>query len=77
MLFLRDGNLMAQAFDETRLELSGPTVQVADGVDAYRDGATMSVSANGARVSKHGQPATHLDGSARTSVWKNWRAWAV
>ena len=50
MLFLRDGNLMAQAFDETRLELSGPIVQVADGVDAYIDSVTMSVSANGVLV---------------------------
>ena len=50
MLFLRDGNLMAQAFDETRLELSGPIVQVADGVDAYIDGVVMSVSANGVLV---------------------------
>ena len=50
ILFLRDGNLMAQAFDETRLELSGPTVQVADGVDAYRDGVIMSVSGNGVLV---------------------------
>ena len=46
LLFLRDGNLMAQSFDESRLELTGSPVQIADGVDAYRDGVVMSVSPN-------------------------------
>ena len=50
MLFLRDGNLMAQAFDETRFELSGSAVRIAEGVDAYRDSGTMSVSTNGVLV---------------------------
>ena len=50
MLFLRDGNLMAQAFDETRLEPTGSPVRIADGVDAYLDSATMSVSDNGVLV---------------------------
>jgi Tol biopolymer transport system component len=50
VLFLRDGTLMAQAFDETRFELSGSAVQIADAVDAYRDSATMSVSTNGVLV---------------------------
>jgi eukaryotic-like serine/threonine-protein kinase len=46
MLFLRDGILMAQAFDESRFELTGSPVQIADGVDAYRDGVVMSASTN-------------------------------
>jgi eukaryotic-like serine/threonine-protein kinase len=50
MVFLRDGDLMAQAFDERRFELSGSAVQIASGVDAYRDSATMSVSTNGVLV---------------------------
>ena len=50
MLFLRDGNLMAQPFDETRLELTRSPVPIAAGVDIYRDGATMSVSENGVLV---------------------------
>ena len=50
MLFLRDGNLMAQDFDETRFELSGSAVRIADGVDVYRDSAAMSVSTTGVLV---------------------------
>ena len=30
LLFLRDESLMAQAFDETRLELTGSAVRVAE-----------------------------------------------
>jgi Tol biopolymer transport system component len=50
VLFLRDGNLMAQAFDERRLELPGTPSLVAEQVDAYRDTATISASANGVLV---------------------------
>jgi hypothetical protein len=50
LLFLRDGNLMAQAFDDRRTALSGDATLVAERVEAYRDGATMSASTNGVLV---------------------------
>ena len=47
LLFLRDGKLMAQAFDERQLALSGDPVLVAEGVHSYLDTATLSVSDTG------------------------------
>ncbi len=52
LLFLRDGNLMAQAFDESRLELSGAPILVAEGVHSYLDTATVSASENDILVYK-------------------------
>ena len=44
IVFLRDGALLAQRFDERRLELRGAPVQVADRVGSYIDYAYFSVS---------------------------------
>jgi eukaryotic-like serine/threonine-protein kinase len=52
LLFLRDGNLMAQTFDELRLELSGTPIVVSERVHSYLDTATVSVSDNGTLVYK-------------------------
>src|SRR4029453_6682152 len=52
LLFLRDGNLMAQAFDERRLELSGAPIIVSERVHSYLDTATVSVADNDTLVYK-------------------------
>lgn len=52
LLFLRDGNLMAQGFDEGRLDLSGAPVLVAERVHSYLDTATVSASDNDVLVYK-------------------------
>jgi Tol biopolymer transport system component/tRNA A-37 threonylcarbamoyl transferase component Bud32 len=52
LLFLRDGNLMAQTFDEQRLELSGAPMLVAERVHSYLDTATVSSSENDILVYK-------------------------
>jgi hypothetical protein len=44
MVFLRDGALYAQRFDEERLELRGTPVQLAERVGSYLDSAFFSVS---------------------------------
>ena len=46
LLFLREGTLIAQPFDERRLALAGEPVPVAERVGAFRDGAFFSVSTN-------------------------------
>jgi Tol biopolymer transport system component len=50
VLYVRDGNLMAQAFDERSGELTGSAQLVAEAVEVYRDTATVSASANGVVV---------------------------
>ena len=69
LLFLRDGNLMSQAFDERTLEVSGQAALVAERVDAYRDTATISVSTNGVLVyrSAASLQLTWLDRQGRVS----------
>lgn len=47
LLFVRDGALIAQAFDPTRLELSGSGFQVADRVASDMSSAGISVSRAG------------------------------
>jgi hypothetical protein len=47
LLFLREGSLMAQAFDERRLETEGEPVLIAGQVGAYYSAALFSVSSNG------------------------------
>ena len=47
LLFVRDGNLFAQGFDERRQTLSAAPVLVAEGVYSYLDGAAVSVSDTG------------------------------
>ena len=46
LVFLREGTLIAQPFDERRLALAGEPVPVAERVGSFRDGAFFSVSAN-------------------------------
>jgi len=46
LLFLREGTLMAQAFDVQRLALVGTPMSVAERVGSFRDGAYFSVSDN-------------------------------
>jgi Tol biopolymer transport system component len=50
ILYVRDGNLMAQTFDERRGELTGTPQLVAEAVEVYRDTATVSASATGVLV---------------------------
>ena len=50
LLYLREGTLMAQAFDADRLELAGDPIAVAERVGSFRDGAFFSASANGVLV---------------------------
>ena len=46
LLFLREGTLLAQPFDATRLALSGNPVPVAERVGSFRDSGFFSASAN-------------------------------
>ncbi|HVH28601.1 MAG TPA: protein kinase, partial [Vicinamibacterales bacterium] len=46
LLFLREGTLMAQPFDATRLALVGSPVPVAERVGSFRDGGFFSASNN-------------------------------
>ena len=46
LLFLREGTLLAQPFDATRLALSGSPVPLAERVGSFRDGGFFSASAN-------------------------------
>src|SRR4029434_515855 len=48
ILFVRDGNLVSQSFDERQLRLVGAPTVVAERVGSYRD--TMMASASGADV---------------------------
>ena len=50
LLFLREGTLMAQPFDATRLSLAGDAVPVAERVGSFRDGGYFSASDNGVLV---------------------------
>jgi eukaryotic-like serine/threonine-protein kinase len=50
VLFHRDGNLFAQAFDERSLKLAGDPVRIADQVGTFLDGGTFSASNTGALV---------------------------
>jgi eukaryotic-like serine/threonine-protein kinase len=47
VLFLRDGTLLAQRFDNRRLKLSGEPATVAEHVGSFRARASFSVSSNG------------------------------
>ncbi|HEY1340012.1 MAG TPA: protein kinase [Bryobacteraceae bacterium] len=47
VLFLRDGNLFAQAFDDKAFQLKGEPVRIADRVGSFLDGGHFSVSDNG------------------------------
>jgi len=57
LLFMRDGTLMAQVFDERRLEAVGEAVPVADQVGTSLTRAFFSVSANGVLAYRTGSGA--------------------
>jgi Tol biopolymer transport system component/predicted Ser/Thr protein kinase len=68
LLFLREGTLLAQAFDDRRLELTGEPVAVAEQVNFFRAGGFFSVSTNGILAYRsggawlvHNQQATWFD----------------
>jgi eukaryotic-like serine/threonine-protein kinase len=46
LLYLREGTLMAQAFDTKRLELAGDPIAVTERVGSFRDAGFFSASAN-------------------------------
>ena len=54
LLFVRDGKLMAQPFDDRRLELAGEPVAVAEQLDTFLTFAFFSVSANGVLIYRSG-----------------------
>jgi serine/threonine protein kinase len=54
LLFVREGTLMAQPFDEKRLELAGEAFPVAEQVGLYLDLAFFSVSSNGVLAHRAG-----------------------
>ncbi len=67
LLFVRDGKLMAQPFDDRRLELAGTPVAVAEQLDAFFNFAFFSVSANGVLIyrSEAGHDLSQL-------TWLDW-----
>jgi len=60
ILFLRDGNLMAQAFDTRSLQLVGAPVTVAQRVHSFLDTMTASASDNGALLYKSASENSQL-----------------
>jgi eukaryotic-like serine/threonine-protein kinase len=60
ILFLRDGNLMAQRFDERALAMIGDPALVSEGVHSFLDTATVSSSENGTLVYKRSARNTQL-----------------
>jgi Tol biopolymer transport system component len=53
LLFVREGTLIAQPFDPSRLTLAGNPVPVAERVGSFRDGAFFSASATDVLVYRH------------------------
>ena len=68
LLFLREGTLIAQPFDERRLALVGEPVPVAERVGAFRDGAFFSVSANDVLVYRSADADSQLTWFDRQGV---------
>jgi eukaryotic-like serine/threonine-protein kinase len=60
ILFMRDGVLYAQSFDDRRLALAGRAVPVAAPIGSFMDFAFFSVSASGMLVFKAPDPDTQL-----------------
>jgi Tol biopolymer transport system component len=58
LLFLRDGTLMAQAFDEEKLELTGEPVPVAEQVGSSNQYGNFSASANDVLAYRTGAAGT-------------------
>ena len=57
LLFIREGILVAQPFDEQRLELAGDAAPLAQQVGTYLDTAFFSISHNGMLVYRAADPA--------------------
>jgi eukaryotic-like serine/threonine-protein kinase len=62
LLFMRDGTLLAQVFDERRLELVGEPVPVVEQVGTFLLSADFSASANGVLAFRAGKNAIALSG---------------
>jgi Tol biopolymer transport system component len=62
LLFMRDGSLMTQLFDERKLEAGGEPVLVAEHVGSFLLSATFSVSASNVLTYRAGKTATPLSG---------------
>jgi eukaryotic-like serine/threonine-protein kinase len=62
LLFMRDGTLMAQVFDERRLELVGEPIPVVEQVGTFLLSASFSASANGVLAFRAGKNAIALSG---------------
>jgi eukaryotic-like serine/threonine-protein kinase len=60
LLFMRDGSLLTQTFDERRMELIGNPVLVSEQVGTYLLSANFSASANGVVTFLAGRAATPL-----------------
>ena len=58
LLFMRGGTLVAQAFDDRRLELVGDAIPVAEQLGVFLNYAFFSVSANGVLVYRSGASQT-------------------
>ena len=62
LLFMRDGTLLAQVFDERRLELVGEPAPVVEQVGTYLLSAGFFASANGVLAFRAGKSAIALSG---------------
>jgi len=62
LLFMRDGTLLTQIFDERRLELVGEATPVVEQVGTYLLSAGFSASANGVLAFRAGKSAIALSG---------------
>ena len=55
LLFVREGTLIVQPLDETRMAITGAAVPAAERVGSFRDGAFFSVSANDVLVYRNAE----------------------
>jgi Serine/threonine protein kinase len=62
LLFMRDGTLLTQPFDERKLEVVGEPVLVAERVGSFLLSATFSVSASNVLVYRAGKTANPVSG---------------
>jgi len=60
LLYLREGTLMAQAFDADRLAIAGDPIAVAERVGSFRDSGFFAASANGVLVYRAGDADSQL-----------------
>jgi eukaryotic-like serine/threonine-protein kinase len=76
LLFLRDGNLMAQTFDERRLALADAPILVTERVHSFLDTATVSASENDTLVYRSAAESSQLtwvdrQGRLTGRVWES------